>query len=89
MMAKQSLMFSQEGVIVGTLFSLFFYGITELLPLLSFVIVNRKFVEVMDQRDNINQPAQEEENENLNEGEADENGAAGEEEDVEADANHL
>ena len=54
MMAKQSLLLSQEGVIVGSLFELFFFAITELMPLLSFVIVNRKFVEVMDQRDNIN-----------------------------------
>lgn len=37
----------QMSFIPSLLFQLTFYGVTELLPIMSFVYVNRKFVEVV------------------------------------------
>ena len=42
------------NVVLGTIFQVAFFGISELLPLISFIIVSNKFVDVMDERDNQN-----------------------------------
>ena len=47
MMSNQIIIFGTMNFFASLIFELSFFGITELLPILSFVHVNRKFVEVI------------------------------------------
>lgn len=47
LLGKNLVVFGQMGFFSSLIFQLTFYGVTELLPIMSFVYVNRKFVEVV------------------------------------------
>lgn len=47
LLGNNMIVFGQMGFFSSFLFQMTFYGVTELLPIMSFVYVNRKFVEVV------------------------------------------
>lgn len=47
-MARQSLKLNNLSFILSTIFQVFFFGVTEALPVISFVKVNQTFNKVMD-----------------------------------------
>ena len=50
LLATQYIIFSEMSFLGGTLFQLIMFATTELLPILSFVFVTQRFIEVMEER---------------------------------------